>query len=430
MRHPQPQRPNPSVHRFMFATGIENSYPVILGGDGERQRVDEMARTGHYERWQEDFALVRELGLGYLRYGPPYYRVHQAPDRYDWSYADETFAELQRLGITPIADLCHFGVPDWVGDFQNPDWPELFAAYAGAFAARYPWVRFYTPVNEIFVTATFSGQLGWWNERLTSDRGFVTALKHLARANLLAEEAILNAQPAALFIQSESTEYFHSQQPDALARADLLNQKRFLSLDLCYGYDVRACMYEYLTDHGLSREEYHWFLQHGAALKSHCIMGNDYYVTNEHLVPVGEGPIGPAGEIFGYYVITKQYFDRYHLPVMHTETNLADAEQAPSWLWKQWANMVRLKEDGVPIVGFTWYSLTDQVDWDTALREENGRVNPLGLCDLDRKIRPVGEAYRRLVAQWRDILPAESLCLDMNVCEGLHGPGSNLAGRH
>ena len=73
--------------------------------------------------------------------------------------------------------------------------------------------------------------------------------------------------------------------------------------------------------------------------------------------------------------------------------------------------MVRLKDDGVPILGFTWYSLTDQVDWDTALREHNGRVNPLGLYDLDRKIRPVGEAYRTLVRQWRDILPTESLCL-------------------
>jgi len=71
--------------------------------------------------------------------------------------------------------------------------------------------------------------------------------------------------------------------------------------------------------------------------------------------------------------------------------------------------MLRLKEDGVPIIGFTWYSLVDQVDWDTALREDNGHINPLGLFDMDRHIRPVGESYQRLVAQWRDILPGESL---------------------
>jgi beta-glucosidase/6-phospho-beta-glucosidase/beta-galactosidase len=369
-----------------------------------------MEKCHHYRRWREDFHLVRELGLEYLRYGPPYYREHLAPGKYDWAFADETFAELQRLRIQPIADLCHFGVPDWVGNFQNPDWPPLFAEYAGAFAARFPWVQFYTPVNEIFVTATFSGQYGWWNERLCSDRGFVTALKHLAKANLLAEEAILRAQPAALFIQSESTEYFHPADPEAHQRAAMLNLKRFLSLDLSYGHDVRGVMYEYLMDNGFSREEYHWFMRKAQQLRPYCVMGNDYYITNEHLVPA-HGRITGSGEIFGYYVITRQYYERYHLPVMHTETNLGDWEKAPAWLWKEWANMVRLKEDGVPIIGFTWYSLTDQVDWDTALRENNGRVNPLGLYDLDRKIRPVGRAYRKLVRQWRRILPTESFSL-------------------
>lgn len=398
-------------HSFMFATGIENSYPTIRLPDGTRKRVDEMEKSGHYARWREDFRLVRELGLEYLRYGAPYYRTHLGADSYDWKFADETFAELQRLGITPIVDLCHFGVPDWIGDFQNSDFPELFAAYAGAFAERFSWVRFYTPVNEIYIAATFSAQTGWWNERLSSDKSFVTALKHLVQANLLAEEAILRVRPDALFIQSESTEYFHPEHPQARERAGFFNEKRFLSLDLCYGRDVYARMYEYLTDSGMTRDEYRWFMRSGMNHKPHCIMGNDYYWTNEHLVPKGDADVYPSGEIFGYYVITKQYYDRYHLPVMHTETNLADAERAPGWLRKEWANMMRLKEDGVPIIGFTWYSLTDQVDWDTALREDNGRINPLGLYDMERKIRPVGEAYKKLVSQWRGILPTDSLCL-------------------
>lgn len=395
----------------MFATGIENSYPTIVLPDGSTKRVDEMEKADHYGRWREDLSLVRKLGIEYLRYGPPYYKTHLAPDEYDWSFADETFAELNRLQITPIADLCHFGVPDWIGDFQNPDFPDLFARYARTFAERFPRVRFYTPVNEILVAAAFSAQFGWWNERLRSDHAFVTALKNLVRANLLAEEAKLDVQPYAVFIQSESTEYFHPARPTTQERADFFNEKRFLSLDLTYGCDVRGTIYEYLLDNGMSREEYRWFMRSGIEHKKHCVLGNDYYVTNEHLVTNEEGETAPSGEIFGYYVVTKQYFDRYSLPVMHTETNLADAEKAPDWLWKQWANVMRLKKDGVEVIGFTWYSLIDQVDWDTALREDNDRINPLGLYDLDRKIRPVGEAYKQLVEQWRDILPAESLCL-------------------
>lgn len=48
----------------------------------------------------------------------------------------------------------------------------------------------------------------------------------------------------------------------------------------------------------------------GHGMKHHCIMGNDYYGTNEHLVE-HDGGSSPSGEIFGYYVITKQYYDRY-----------------------------------------------------------------------------------------------------------------------
>ena len=389
----------------MFATGIENSCPTIALPGGGTRRVDEMAKCGHYERWRDDFRLVKELGIDYLRYGPPLFSSHLSAERYDWSFADETFAALRDLGITPIADLCHFGVPDWVGGFNNPDWPLLFAAYALAFARRFPWVRYYTPVNEIFVAATFSGQLGWWNEREASDRGFVAALGNLCRANTLAMRAIREVCPEAVFIQSESSEYFHAAHPRVMAQAGFQNEKRFLALDLTYGRPVNAVMYEYLLDNGMSREEYHWFLDN--QVKQSCVMGTDYYVTNEHLIHE-DGRIMPSGEIFGYYVITRQYWERYRLPVMHTETNLPDAECSWDWLWKQWANVFRLRQDGVPLLGFTWYSLTDQMDWDTALREDAGHVCEVGLCDLGRNVRRVGREYQKLIAQWKDMLPAGS----------------------
>jgi len=397
--------------RFMFTTGVENSYPTIALPDGKTMRVDEMEKCGHYQHWQQDFQLVKELGIEFLRYGPPYYSTHVGPGRYDWSFTDETFNALHQLRITPIADLCHFGVPDWIGNFQNPDWPRLFGEYARAFAERYPWIRLYTPVNEIFIAAQFSAQYGWWNERLTDDRTFVTALKHLCQANMLAMREILEIQPDATFIQSESSEYFHAEEPTCERAAEFLNLKRFLALDLTYGYPVNATMYEYLLDSGMTRKEYHWFAENH--VKARCVMGNDYYMTNEHLV-FSDGHTEAAGEIFGYYVITHQYYSRYGLPVMHTETNLHDAERAPQWLRKEWINLHRLKLDGVPILGFTWYSLTDQVDWDTALRENAGRVNPLGLYDLNRQLRPVGRAYKQLIEQWRDILPTESFSLSFN----------------
>lgn len=384
------------MNQFMFATGIENSYPTILLPNGTVKRVDEMEKSGHYQHWLEDFNLVKESGIKYLRYGPPYYSTHLGPGKYDWDFTDLTFSAMKDLGITPLVDLCHFGVPDWLGNFQNPDFPAHFAAYAGAFARRFPDLRYYTPINEIFITAMFSAQYGWWNERLSTETSYVTALKILCKANLMAMEEILKVQPHAIFIQSESCEYFHAEEPSCQERADFLNEKRFLPLDLTVNQPLSKCMKDYLYAHGMTKTEYQWLQAN--ACRGHVVVGTDYYYTNEHMVHPN-WHTSSAGDLFGYYVIAKQYYDRYHLPMMHTETNAREPNSV-AWLQKQWANLYRLKLDGVPIIGFTWYSLIDQVDWDTALREDNGNVNALGLYDIDRNIRPVGHAYQKLIKDW------------------------------
>ncbi len=117
--------------------------------------------------------------------------------------------------------------------------------------------------------------------------------------------------------------------------------------------------------------------------------------------------------------ITWQYYDRYRLPVMHTETNIARGTERRRGRLLALEGMgeraARYEMTEYPMVGFTWYSLTDQVDWDTALREDNGHVNPLGLYDLDRNIRPVGREYKKLIQEWGQVLPTQSVCLQVPV---------------
>jgi beta-glucosidase/6-phospho-beta-glucosidase/beta-galactosidase len=382
---------------FMFATGIENSAPTIGNG---RIRRDQMEECGHYRQWQTDLGLVAQLGIRTLRYGVPLHRTWLGPGRYDWEFADQAFGELRRLGIAPIADLCHFCVPDWIGNFQNPDFPELFQAYAKAFATRYPWIRMYTPVNEMYVCAKFSALFGWWNEQARDHRSYVTALKHLARANVLAMHAIVRVRPDAVFVQSESSEYFHASVPEAVPKAERRNQLRFLSLDLNYGRPLGPVQRDYVLDNGMTPAECRFFEKH--ALCGHCILGSDYYVTNEHHV-APDGTSSDAGETLGYAMIAREYAERYGLPMMHTETNRdqnSHGDEARDWLRRQFAVVRSLMRSGVQVVGFTWYSLTDQIDWHIELREACGVVNPRGLYDLERRIRPVGEAYRDLIAAW------------------------------
>jgi beta-glucosidase/6-phospho-beta-glucosidase/beta-galactosidase len=385
--------PAPVEHRFMFATGIECSYPTLAGG---RWRMDQMAACGHYRHWRTDLRLVRDLGLRYLRYGPPLHLINRGSGQYDWAFLDESAAEMQRLGIVPIMDLCHFGLPDWLQNFQNPEVPLALADYARAFAHRYPWVRFYTPVNEMYVCAKLSALEGLWNEQCQDERAFVTAVRHLARASVLIMQAIASERPDAVFVNSESGEFYQPCCPDPEIRriAAFENERRFLPLDLLYARPVHEDTRAYLRQHGMPDEEYAWFMQQEVRWRS--ILGVDYYEWNEKLID-SNGHAQALGELFGWYAIVGQYYQRYRRPMMHTETNRMDARDGPRWLWRQWHNVELIRQAGVPVVGFTWYSLTDQVDWDIALREPLGNVNPVGLFDLNRDPRTVGLAYQHLV---------------------------------
>jgi len=389
--------PQLNARNFMFATGIECSYPTIENG---KIRRDQMEECGHYINWKKDFQLVKDLGLNVLRYGLPYYKIHLGPEKFDWSFADEVMSEIKKLEIIPILDLMHFGIPEWIGDFQNPEFPVYFSDYADAVAKRYPWVRFYTPINEIYVTANMSAKEGVWNEQLKSDKAFVTALKHLVAASTLATHAIARQRPDAVIVQSETAEFLHEAYASRSPEITLLNKLKFVSLDLLYAYPPDADVLTYLFDNGLTREEYDWKMR--GEPPGYQIMGNDYYGRNEYIV-FSDGSRISGEDVLGWYHITKSYYNRYKKPVMHTETNVLDADAAPAWLWKQWINILRMRADGVPVLGFTWYSLHDQIDWDIGLAEKRGHVCECGLFDLDRNPRPVAAAYKQLLKEFGQI---------------------------
>ena len=274
-------RSNPATQRFVFATGIECSYPTVATPAGEKRR-DQLEECGHYAHWREDLAA-------HARARPPRAALRpavlphapRAPAATTGRVATRCSPRCGAWASCPSStcatSACRTG---WAASRTRSS-PRHFAAYAGAFAERYPWVRFYTPVNEMYVAAQFSACYGWWNERLATHQAFVTALKHLVRANVDAMLAIIPVRPDALFIQSESSEYFHTTPAGAAAGGGLLQQAPLPVPGPQLRAPRDADMLMFLLDNGLTREEFgaSWPSPAGA-----CIMGNDYYGHNENLM--------------------------------------------------------------------------------------------------------------------------------------------------
>jgi hypothetical protein len=52
-----------------------------------------MEKCGHYKHWREDFQLVKDLRIEFLRYGPPYYSTHA-----HWTSDMRTLRSRRRKG--------------------------------------------------------------------------------------------------------------------------------------------------------------------------------------------------------------------------------------------------------------------------------------------------------------------------------------------
>ncbi len=377
-------------HGFVVASGIECSAPLVAGG----VRQDELVKTGHDLRYAEDLALVAAWGIRYLRYGIPFHVVARDPALLDWSWTDRALAAVRAAGIEPIVDLLHFGVPDDLTGFGDARLPDRFVAYAGAFAERYPWVRWYTPVNEPLISATFSAQLGWWNERAADDRSFVTAIDRVSTCAAAGMAAIRARRADAIFVQSDACETWQPASTAALEQAGFLQQRRFVTWDLSYGRRPAPSVVTWLAASGLGEDRLAWFAEHGSSAGS--IVGHDYYAGNEWIVE-GGGRVRPAraDERQGYAAAAREYHAHFDLPFMLSETNWEGAA-APAWLARTWNDALQLRLEGLRIRGYTWYGFVDHVDWDSSLREVAGRPNACGLVDLDRVAHPVGETYRLL----------------------------------
>jgi beta-glucosidase/6-phospho-beta-glucosidase/beta-galactosidase len=378
---------------FVVATGIECSAPTIAGG----LRRDELLLTDHWNRVEEDLDLVVGFGITHLRYGIPFHVVAADPDRLDWAWTDRAMAAIRERPIEPIVDLVHFGVPDGLTGFGDPRLVERYEGYVRAFVERYPWVRWYTPVNEPLITALYSAGKGYWNELASDDRSFVAALANAVTCAIRGTEIIRAARPDAVFLQSDACESFAPDDPGdpaSCAAATQLTERGFLGFDLTYGRAPSERMERWLIENGLAEERLAWFLEHGSL--EGTIVGLDYYTGNERRVTAAGVEL--PGEPYGLGELARRFHERYGRPVMLAETNRV-SELATDWLRETWNDLVAAERSGVPVAGYCWYSLTDQVDWDSCLARPDDHVNSFGLVDLDRRPRPVSVLFEALARE-------------------------------
>jgi beta-glucosidase/6-phospho-beta-glucosidase/beta-galactosidase len=348
-----------------------------------------------------------------MRWGVPWYRVNPAPGEFDWSWTDQVLPYMVgELGVTPIIDLMHYGCPFWLErEFDNVAYPRAVATYARAFAERYAsLIRWYTPVNEPTVNAQWCGLLGRWPPYLRGERGYVRLALQLADGILQTVEALRSARSDAVMVHVEAVGLTRSSEPDLDGVARDSQLRRFLILDLITG--------RVSPDHPL----FTWMVFHGAvpatlrSLGKRAInldvLGLNFYPqwSTDSLRVTRRGrlvsrPVERDGSAFAEMAQT--YHQRYGVPMLVTETSARGADEVRSaWLESSLADIKRMRANGIPLLGYTWFPLFTMVDWAYrfGVRPKETYYHELGLYRLDNESSRGRWRPTALVEPFRDAI--------------------------
>ena len=387
---------------FAVASGEEASDPLVLH-EGRVVRVDQLGASGHLDRLDDDLADVAGLGVTVWRYGMPWARTEVEPGTYDWSLWDTALAACERHGLTPVVDLCHFGLPDHYPGFCNPAWVDGFRRYVDAFLARYPEPGWFTPVNEPGVTALASARIGFWNDRRASVDDYLVALGNIVLANLEAL-ARVRADRDGWWIGAEGFGCDIVEPGDEDAERDAATEMalQWAVWDLHLGVEPlpgAARLRDVIAPAVLERITELVPLAPGP---ERTVAGHDMYpVVASAKGRRAERPVTIADRVAAYEATASAWHARYDRPFWVAETsNLGlRVDEGTEWLGALVAGLDRLAARGLPARGVCWYCRGDQVDWDTMLAAPVGRVTEVGLFDAERRPRAVAEAYAALARE-------------------------------
>ncbi|RYY30837.1 MAG: NAD-dependent epimerase/dehydratase family protein [Chitinophagaceae bacterium] len=385
-----------------------SSLPEVWGGIectinrvGDRYR-DQLISSGHYRRG-DDIAAFAELGIRALRY-PILWEKHQSQQDavIDFSWSQNRLNEIRSNNIEPIAGLLHHGSGPAFTSLEDPGFPEKLAEYAGKVAEQFPWIRYYTPVNEPLTTARFSGLYGFWYPHRATERSFFLMLLNQLKGTVLAMQAIRAVNPEAQLVQTEDLSYVHSTQKLAY-QASFENKRRWLTMDLLCGLvDRKHYFWKYIVNTGIDESELDFFLENKFPPS---IIGYNYYVTSERYLdenldayPVsthgGNGKHFYAdfeavrkGKSAGLKSLLQQAWDRYGLPLAVTECHLScTREEQLRWFTENWKICCELRNEGVDLRAITAWSLLGAYDWNSLLTRENQFYEP-GVFDVSNNHR-------------------------------------------
>ena len=339
----------------------------------------------HYHRYKEDIALMKEIGVNSYRFSISWARIF--PDGMEkinekgLDFYIKLVDELKKNNIEPLITLYHWDMPMWLynkGGLLREDFPTLFVQYAKTVVdalsdkVKY-WITFNEP--QCFVGG---GYKDGWLAPFHNDNNYV--IERITRNVMLAhgkavdcirkyakQKPYIGFAPTASLIMPKD----NSEKEIKEAFDKTFDANRGVAMGAWWSEPIVGGR---IPDNMkfLSEED----------IKVIC-RPLDFYAYNIYQ-PENAGELyyqGMPKSSLGWLILpeciywaSKFYYEKYKLPILVSENGFADNDVVSSdgkvhdahriyYLEKYIEQLKRAMNEGIPVIGYQYWSLLDNFEW-------------------------------------------------------------------
>ena len=365
-----------------FMTGFECSTFVWK----DRERKDYVVATGHDRHLSKDYGAAMDLGIGVVREAIRWPQVDLGDGLFDWSSVQRVQDAATDCNLTPIWDLCHYGLPDGCDPFSD-ECHHRFVEYCRAAAefvtstAEPPF--FFTPINEITFFSAAATDLEWM---YPFAKGREDELKRaLCAMSIAGAKAIREVEAGARMVHVDPI--VHAVPP--LDRPDLADEAN----DEAYREAYEA--WDMLS--GRLAPEL------GGSPEILDIVGVNVYNYSQVQLDADKkretlGPRDPRRKPLSE--LLKFAWDRYRRPIIIGETSGFQDNRA-EWLRMTMEESLKALNSGIDLQGVCLYPFVDVPDW---WSQKWAKIGIYDVADKESFERVPFDPYIRELRCWQRTL--------------------------
>lgn len=337
--------------------------------------------TDHYNLFEKDFELAKELGHNATRFSIEWSRIEPEEGVFNQNEIEhyrKVIKKLRELKIEPFVTLWHFTNPLWfseIGGWENKKSQYYFSRYAKKIGETLgEEINFWITLNEPEIYTLESFTLGLWPPNKKNIFSSINTIKNMIAAHKAAYNELKKINFKSNVGIAKNNIYFEA-----------------------YGKNPFNKILKKIADHFWN----YYFLNKIDSAQD--FIGLNYYFhsrikkfifnQNEN---IKVSDIGWELYPEGIYHLLKE-LERYKKPIYITENGLADsADKNRGWyILEILKNVKKAIDEGVDVRGYFHWSLIDNFEWDKGFWPKFGLIE-IDYKTFERKPRPSAEIYKKI----------------------------------